>query len=61
MGCGDLRIPCKYESFRKVPDKISQLPPIIKLWPSFKGSVGQTSKKILVIALKLMEILGIKA
>jgi len=61
MGCGDLRIPCKYESFRKVPDKISQLPPNIKLWPSFNNSVGQTSKKILVVALKLMDLLGIKA
>ncbi len=57
LGADDLRLPCKYDNFRKVT--LHQLPQNVGLWIQYKNSADQYSMKQLKVALKLMEILHI--
>ena len=57
LGMGAMRIPCRYDSFRKVsPNK---LPQNVSLWHQFKNTADQYSMKQVVVAVKLMELLEI--
>ena len=58
MGADELRVPCKYESFRKVT--LHKLPQNVALWRQYLNSADQYTKKQLVVALKLMELLHLE-
>ena len=57
LGMGEVRVPCKYDSFRKVSP--NQLPPNVSLWPQYKHTADQYSMKQVVVAVRLMELLEI--
>lgn len=57
LGMGEVRIPCKYDSFRKVSP--NQLPQNVSLWHQYENTADQYSRKQVVVALKLMELLEI--
>ena len=58
IGCDDLRLPCKYENFRKVV--LNQLPQNVGLWRQYLNSADQYSLKHLKVAIKLMDILHVE-
>ncbi len=57
LGMGEVRIPCKYESFRKV--SLNQLPQNVSLWHQYENTADQYSRKQVVVGMKLMELLEI--
>lgn len=57
LGMGEMRVPCKYDSFRKVSP--NQLPQNVSLWHQYKNTADQYSMKQVVVAVKLMELLEI--
>lgn len=57
LGMSAMRIPCKYDSFRKVSP--NQLPQNVSLWHQYKNTADQYSMKQVVVAVKLMELLEI--
>lgn len=57
LGANDMRIPCKYESFRKVVPH--QLPQNVALWGQYQNVADQYSQKQVVVAVKLMDLLEI--
>ena len=57
LGMGEVRIPCKYESFRKV--SLNQLPQNVSLWHQYENTADQYSKKQVIVAIKLMDLLEI--
>ena len=58
IGADDLRLPCKYENFRKVT--LNKLPQNVALWRQYVNSADQYSLKQLKIAIKLMDLLHIE-
>lgn len=58
IGGDKLRLPCKYESFRKVA--LNKLPQNVTLWEQYRNTADQYSMKQLKVAVKLMEILQIE-
>ena len=58
IGADDLRLPCKYENFRKVT--LNKLPQNVALWKQYVNSADQYSLKQLKIAIKLMDLLHIE-
>ena len=58
IGTDDLRLPCVYENFRKVP--LGQLPNNVSLWSNYANIANQQTQKQLKVAMKLMEILDVK-
>ena len=57
LGMGEVRIPCKYDSFRKVSP--NQLPQNVSLWHQYANTADQYSKKQVIVAIKLMDLLEI--
>ncbi|MBR6974387.1 MAG: hypothetical protein IKH80_07165 [Bacteroidaceae bacterium] len=57
LGMGEVRIPCKYDSFRKVSP--NQLPQNVSLWHQYENTADQYSKKQVIVAIKLMDLLEI--
>ena len=57
LGMDEIRVPCKYESFRKVTPH--QLPQNVSLWHQYKNTADQYSKKQVVVAVRFMELLEI--
>ena len=57
IGADGLRLPCKYESFRKVA--LHKLPQNVELWNQYLNVADQYSLKQIKVALKLTEILGV--
>lgn len=55
LGASQLRIPCKYESFRKIA--LHQLPQNVALWKQYQHTADQYSQKQVAVAVGLMEIL----
>lgn len=53
-----MRVPCKYDSFRKVSP--NQLPQNVSLWAQYKNTADQYSMKQVVVAVRLMELLEIE-
>ena len=58
LGMDEMRVPCKYDSFRKVSP--NQLPPNVSLWPQYKNTADHYSMKQVVVAVRLMELLEIE-
>ena len=58
IGADSLRLPCKYESFRKVV--LNKLPQNVALWRQYEASADQYSMKQIKVALKLMEIMHLE-
>lgn len=58
LGANEFRLPCKYDSFRKVA--LNKLPQNVSLWKQFENSADQYSMKQLKVALKLMALLHIQ-
>ena len=58
IGADDLRLPCKYENFRKVT--LNKLPQNVALWRQYVNSADQYSLKQLKVAIKLMDLLHIE-
>lgn len=58
IGCDELRLPCKYDSFRKVT--LNKLPQNVALWRQYISTADQYSLKQLKVAVKLMELLQIE-
>lgn len=58
LGADDLRLPCKYDNFRKIT--LHQLPQDVKLWKQYKHTADQYSLKQVEVAVRLMAILGIE-
>ena len=58
IGADELRLPCKYESFRKVA--LNKLPQNVALWKQYQNTADQYSMKQLKVAVKLMEILNLE-
>ena len=58
IGADDLRLPCKYENFRKVT--LNKLPQNVALWKQYVNSADQYSLKQLKVAIKLMDLLHIE-
>ena len=58
IGADDMRLPCKYESFRKVA--LNKLPQNVGLWKQYVNSADQYSMKQLKVAMKLMELLHLE-
>ena len=58
LGSDDLRIPCKYENFRKVT--LNKLPQNVALWPQYINTADQYSKKQIDVAIVLMKELNIE-
>ncbi|MCR5138892.1 MAG: hypothetical protein K6B45_01835 [Bacteroidaceae bacterium] len=58
LGADKMRVPCRYESFRKVA--VHQLPQNVALWGQYLNTTDQYSKKQAVVAVKLMDILEIE-
>ncbi len=59
IGSDKMRIPCKYDNFRKVA--LHQLPVNLLLWRQYEKTADQYSLKFIKVALKLMDIIGVKA
>ena len=57
IGADKLRIPCKYESFRKVA--LNRLPQNVGLWRQYANSADQYSAKQIKTAVKLMDLLHV--
>lgn len=57
LGMNEMRVPCRYDSFRKVTPH--QLPQSVALWHQYQNTADQHSRKQVVVALKLMELLEI--
>lgn len=58
IGADQLRLPCRYENFRKVaPNK---LPQNVALWRQYLNSADQHSAKQIRVAVKLMDLLHIE-
>ena len=55
LGVDNLRVPCRYESIRKV--SLHNLPQNVDLWHQFQNKADQYSMKQLVVAVKLLELL----
>ena len=58
IGADELRLPCKYESFRKVT--LNKLPQNVELWGQYVNSADQYSAKQLAVALKLKDLLHLE-
>ena len=58
IGSDDLRIPCKYDNFRKVT--LNKLPMNVALWSQYLKTADQYSQKQLIVAITLMEKLNIE-
>jgi len=58
IGADDLRLPCKYDNFRKVT--LNKLPQNVALWRQYLNSADQYSLKQLKVAVKLMDLLHIE-
>ena len=58
IGCNELRLPCRYENFRKVT--VNRLPQNVGLWRQYLNSADQYSLKQLKVAIKLMDILHVE-
>ena len=58
IGADDLRLPCKYENFRKVT--LNKLPMNVALWSQYLKTADQYSQKQLIVAITLMEKLNIE-
>lgn len=58
LGADDLRLPCKYDNYRKVT--LNQLPQNVTLWKQYTNSADQYSMKQIKVAVKLMELLHIE-
>lgn len=58
IGADKMRVPCKYESYRKVA--LNKLPQNIALWKQYMNIADQYSLKQVKVAVKLMEILHIE-
>ena len=58
IGADDLRLPCKYDNFRKVT--LNKLPQNVALWRQYMNSADQYSLKQLKVAVKLMDLLHIE-
>jgi hypothetical protein len=58
IGADSFRLPCKYESFRKVT--LNQLPQNVALWKQYANAADQYSLKQIQVAMKLMELLQIE-
>lgn len=55
IGADRLRIPCKYENYRKIA--LNQLPQNVELWGQYEKSSDQYSIKQIKVAKKLIELL----
>lgn len=55
IGADELRIPCKYDSYRKI--SLNQLPRNVELWGQYENSADQYSMKQIKVAKKLIELL----
>jgi hypothetical protein len=58
IGADSFRLPCKYESFRKVT--LNQLPQNVALWKQYANAADQYSLKQIQVAMKLMELMQIE-
>ncbi len=56
LGLDNLRVPCKYESFRKV--SLHNLPQNVDLWHQYQNTADQYSMKQVTVAVRLMELMG---
>lgn len=57
LGMDEIRVPCKYDSFRKVAP--NQLPQNVSLWHQYKNTTDHYSMKQVVVAVRFMELLEI--
>ncbi len=58
LGMDEMRLPCVYDNFRKV--RPNKLPNSVGLWHQHLNTADNYSKKQVVVAMKLMEILEIE-
>ena len=58
LGMDEMRLPCVYDNFRKVTPNL--LPNNVSLWNQYQNIADQYSKKQVVVAVKLMELLEIE-
>lgn len=57
-GMGDVSPACDYESIRKVPNNVAFPTNKVTLWHNYKDKAEAKFKKQVVVAMKLMELLG---
>ena len=56
LGLDNLRVPCRYESIRKV--SFHNLPQNVDLWHQYQNTADQYSMKQVTVAVRLMELMG---
>ena len=56
LGVDNLRVPCKYESLRKV--SLHNLPQNVELWHQYQNTADQYTMKQVTVAVRLMEMMG---